>query len=65
MPKMYFWFISVPLPCIVSNWSAWSAVDATGGSSRVRYVVRININGGTACPNLIESKKGIDFKIFL
>lgn len=48
-----------PLPCIVGEWGPWSATDDTGGSSRVRNVVRININGGPVCPELIENKKSM------
>ena len=50
--------ILVPLPCIVGPWSSWSQPDATGTRSRIRYVVRPPLNGGHACPDLIQIGKG-------
>ena len=51
--------ISVPLPCIVSEWTAWSAPDATGTRYRVRYTLRPALNGGKECPDLMQIGKGI------
>jgi hypothetical protein len=53
-----FIFFSAPLPCIVSDWSDWSAPDATGTSFRYRMVTRPAINGGKECPELIQARKG-------
>jgi hypothetical protein len=50
---------SVPLPCIMSDWTNWSDVDATGSSYRYRYVLRPALNGGKACKDLLQLKKGI------
>ena len=49
---------SVPLPCLVSDWSAWSNMDATGMSYRTRMVTRPPINIDGECPPLIQSRKG-------
>ena len=49
---------SVPLPCLVSDWSAWSSMDATGMSYRTRMVTRPPINIDAECPPLIQSRKG-------
>jgi hypothetical protein len=51
-------FIAVPLPCIVSEWTKWSAPDATGTRYRVRYMLRPALNGGKECPDLIQLGKG-------
>ena len=51
-------FISVPLPCIVSEWTAWSEPDATGTRFRFRMMLRPALNGGKECPDLIELTKG-------
>ena len=50
---------SVPLPCLVSDWSAWSNMDATGMSYRTRMVTRPPINIDGECPPLIQSRKGM------
>jgi hypothetical protein len=51
---------TVPLPCIMSDWSNWSDVDATGASYRYRYVLRPALNGGKKCDDLLlQLKKGI------
>ena len=52
-------FFSVKLPCIVSDWTAWTSPDATGTIYRYRMVVRPAINGGEECPELLEAKKGM------
>ena len=52
---------SVPLPCIMSEWTAWTKPDASGTVYRVRYVVRPSVNGGKECEDLLQLKKGIDF----
>ena len=50
---------TVPLPCIMSDWSNWSDVDATGSSYRYRYVLRPALNGGKKCDDLLlQLKKG-------
>ena len=49
----------VPLPCIVSDWSAWTKPDSTGTSYRYRKMERPPLNGGKVCPELIQMKKGI------
>ena len=49
---------AVPLPCLVSDWSAWSNMDATGMSYRTRMVTRPPINIDGECPPLIQSRKG-------
>ena len=58
MYNIYNLFISVPLPCIVGPWTDWSAPDATGTRYRVRVMVRPALNGGNACPELIQIGKG-------
>lgn len=51
--------ISVPLPCIVSDWTEWTKPDASGASYRVRYVIRPGLNGGKDCPeDVMQLKKG-------
>ena len=50
--------ITVPLPCIVNPWTAWAGPDHTGTMYRTRCVKRPALNGGKACPSLIEMKKG-------
>ena len=57
----YFFFV-VPLPCIVSDWTNWSAPDATGSAFRYRMVTRPAINGGKECPELIQARKGIQLQ---
>ena len=54
---------SVPLPCIMSDWTAWTAPDATGTVYRVRYVVRPALNGGKECEDLMQLRKGNCFMI--
>jgi hypothetical protein len=44
---------------IVSDWTKWSAPDATGSAFRYRMVTRPAINGGKECPELIQARKGI------
>ena len=51
--------ISVPLPCIMSEWTKWSTVDASGTIFRYRYVVRPALNGGKECEDLLQLKKGL------
>jgi hypothetical protein len=55
---VYHLFITVPLPCIVSDWSNWSAPDASGVRFRVRYMIRPALNGGKECPDLIQLGRG-------
>lgn len=50
--------ISVPLPCIVGDWTNWSTPDATGTRFRYRLMVRPPLNGGKACPELIQLGRG-------
>ena len=54
----YLNFFTVPLPCIVSEWSKWSAPDASGTRYRVRYMLRPALNGGKECADLIQLGKG-------
>ena len=56
---MYLICISVPLPCIVADWSNWSAPDSTGVRFRYRYMIRPALNGGKECPDLMQLGKGI------
>jgi hypothetical protein len=51
-------FVTVKLPCIVSDWTAWTAVDATGMIYRSRVVLRPPLNVDGECPPLLQSKKG-------
>ena len=51
-------YFSVPLPCIVGDWSAWSQPDATGTRYRIRFMARPPLNGGKECPDLIQTGKG-------
>ena len=53
-----YYFILVPLPCIVTDWSNWSAPDASGVRFRVRYMTRPALNGGKECPDLIQLGRG-------
>jgi hypothetical protein len=53
-----FIFITVQLPCIMSEWTKWSAPDATGTRFRYRMVLRPALNGGKACEDLLEMGKG-------
>jgi hypothetical protein len=55
---IYCFFLSVPLPCIVADWSKWSAPDASGVRFRVRYMIRPALNGGKECPDLIQLGRG-------
>jgi hypothetical protein len=50
---------AVPLPCIVSDWTNWSAPDATGFKFRYRMMLRPALNGGKECPDLLQMIKGI------
>jgi len=48
-----------PVDCVVSDWSAWSACSAEcggGTQSRTRTIITPPQNGGTACPNLVETR---------
>ena len=56
---MMLCLITVPLPCIVSEWTAWSAPDATGTRFRYRMMLRPALNGGKECPDLLEVGKGM------
>ena len=56
--KKQMWFLLVPLPCIVSDWSNWSAPDASGVRFRVRYMTKPALNGGKECPDLIQLGRG-------
>jgi len=59
--RLFFNFVFsfvVPLPCIMSEWTKWSAVDATGTTYKYRYVLRPALNGGKACEDLLQVKKG-------
>ena len=44
----------------MSDWTAWSAPDATGSRYRVRYVIRPALNGGKECEDddLMDTSKG-------
>ena len=42
----------------MSDWTAWSAPDATGSRYRVRYVTRPALNNGKECEDLIQIGKG-------
>ena len=50
---------TVPLPCIVGPWTAWSAPDATGSRFRYRVMLRPALNGGRTCPDLLQIGKGM------
>ena len=52
-----FW-ITVPLPCIVSEWTNWSEPDATGTRFRFRMMLRPALNGGKECEDLMQTGKG-------
>ena len=55
---MLFFLYLVPLPCIMSDWSAWSKYDAAGVSYRFRQTLRPALNGGKECPDeLIQLRK--------
>ena len=56
---IYLNFFTVPLPCIVSEWTAWSTPDATGVRFRYRYMIRPALNGGKECQDLIQLGKGL------
>jgi len=43
----------------VSEWTAWSAPDATGVRFRYRYMIRPPLNGGKECPDLLQLGKGL------
>jgi len=43
----------------MSEWTKWSSVDASGIVFRYRYVLRPALNGGKACADLLQLKKGI------
>ena len=43
----------------MSEWTKWTAPDATGTTFRVRMVVRPALNGGKECEDLMQLKKGI------
>jgi len=58
-----FSLITVPLPCIVSDWTNWSAPDATGSRFRYRMMLRPPLNGGKTCPELIQLGKGNNLSI--
>ena len=49
-----------PINCTVSEWSAWSEWASVGSTqetrTRTRTVLTQPANGGTACPNLIETE---------
>lgn len=64
MLQWVFSILTVPLPCIVSDWGEWIGPDSTGTEYRYRYVVRppLNING--ECPPLLQSRKGTN-KIYI
>lgn len=55
--KLYY--IIDKLPCIMSDWSAWSKPDASGTRFRVRYVIRPSLNGGKECEDLLQIGKGL------
>jgi hypothetical protein len=57
--SIYLICISVPLPCIVTDWSNWSAPDSTGVRFRYRYMTRPSLNGGKECPDLMQLGKGM------
>ena len=42
----------------MSEWTKWSSVDASGTVFRYRYVLRPALNGGKACEDLLQLKKG-------
>jgi len=43
----------------VSEWTTWSAPDATGVRFRYRYMTRPALNGGNECPALLQLGKGL------
>jgi len=49
----------------VSEWSKWSAPDASGTRYRFRYMLRPALNGGKECPDLIQLGKGNIIVIYL
>jgi hypothetical protein len=54
--KLYI--VTVPLPCIVSDWTTWSTPDATGVRFRYRYMIRPALNGLFLAPfDLFLSRK--------
>jgi len=54
-----YYLITVPLPCIVTDWTNWSAPDATGSRFRYRMMLRPALNGGKECPDLLQLGKGM------
>ena len=44
----------------MSDWTDWSAPDASGTRYRVRYMTRPALNGGKECEDLIQLGKGMD-----
>ena len=50
--------LSVAVDCLVGAWEKWGETDSSGFQTRIRNVVRININGGKDCPALNERRKG-------
>jgi hypothetical protein len=58
MVYISYHFITVPLPCIVTDWTNWSAPDATGSRFRYRMMLRPALNGGKTCPDLLQVGKG-------
>ena len=50
------------LPCIVSEWTAWTQADPSGKRFRSRMVLRPALNGGQECPELLEQDLGIDIE---
>lgn len=48
----------VPIDCLVSEWNEWSPHNPSGRSRRERFVTQKNLNGGTECPVLLQTKLG-------
>lgn len=56
--NIYLCFVVVDQPCVVSEWSYWSAPDSNGVSRRTREVLRATVGEGQDCPDLQETKQG-------
>lgn len=54
----YLCFYSVPIDCVVSEWSAWTQPDEGGNVESFRTIRVKPLNNGMKCPDLWQKKKG-------